>query len=215
VALQQESNRQLIQQRINFFRLPVLLIFLILAARLWQLQIIHGSEYAMKAERNRVRAIELVAPRGTISDRDGVPLVENRPSFDVLLYRESMKDQAATIRFLQEKLGISPEEVEARFRRGKRAGFYRPIIIKEDAGMQDISVIEAHRADHPEVQLGLEPRRLYHYGKLAAHLLGYVGEVSEEELDENVFPDAKPGSLVGRSGVERTYNQSLVGKSDF
>jgi penicillin-binding protein 2 len=212
VALQQESNRQLIQQRMNLFRWPVLLIFLILSARLWQLQIIHGSEYAEKAERNRVRNIELVAPRGAILDRDGIPLVENRPSFDVLLYRESMKDQASTARFFEEKLGISPEELEARYRRSKRAGFYRPIIIKEDASMGDISIIEAHRADHPEVQLGLEPRRLYHYGKLAAHLLGYVGEVSEEELDKNVFPDAKAGSLVGRSGVERIYNQPLVGR---
>jgi len=93
VVLQQESNRQLIQQRLNFFRIPVLLIFLILAARLWQLQIIQGSEYVLKAERNRIRKIELVAPRGMISDRYRIPLVENRPSFDVLLYRESMKDQ--------------------------------------------------------------------------------------------------------------------------
>ena len=100
MVLQQESNRQLIQQRLNLFRLPVLLIFLILAARLWQLQIIQGSEYALKAEHNRIRTIELIAPRGTISDRNNIPLVENRPSFDVLLYREAMKDQADTIRFL-------------------------------------------------------------------------------------------------------------------
>jgi penicillin-binding protein 2 len=212
VALQQESNRQLVQQRMNLFRFPVLLIFLILVARLWQLQIIHGSEYAMKAERNRIRTIELVAPRGTISDRYGRPLVENRPSFDVLLYRESMKDQSSTIRFLKEKLGISAEEVEMRFRRSKKTAFYRPIIIKEDASMEEISIIEAHKGDHPEIQLGLEPRRLYSYGTLASHLLGYVGEVSEEELDKDLFPSAKPGSLVGQSGVERTYNQFLVGK---
>ena len=88
MALQQESNRQLIQQRLNLFRLPVVLIFLILAARLWQLQIIQGSEYALRAERNRIRTIQLVAPRGTIADRNNTPLVENRPSFNVVLYRE-------------------------------------------------------------------------------------------------------------------------------
>jgi len=212
VALQQESNKQLIQRRLNLFRFPILLIFLILGARLWQLQIIHGAEYALKAEQNRIRTIELVAQRGTISDRNRIPLVENRPSFDVLVYRESMKDQDATIRFLTEKIGVRKEDLTARFRRSRKAGFYRPIIVKEDARMEDISIIESHKRAHPEIQLSLEPRRLYHYGKLAAHLLGYVGEVTEDQLVKNTFPGAKAGSLVGQSGVERIYNQFLVGK---
>ncbi len=212
MVLQQESNRQLIQERLNFFRIPILLIFGILAARLWQLQIIQGSEYVLKAERNRIRPIELVAPRGTIADRYGRPLVENRPSFDVLLYRESMKDQAATVRLLVEKLGMQPQEIEMRLQRNKSVGLYHPIILKEDASIEDISVIESHRRDYPEIQLGREPRRLYHYGKLAAHLLGYVGEISESELSQNAFPGAKSGSLVGQSGVERIYNQLLAGK---
>jgi penicillin-binding protein 2 len=211
VVLQQESNRQLIQQRLNFFRIPALLVFLVLGARLWQLQIIQGSEYVLKAERNRIRTIELFAPRGTISDRHNIPLVENRPSFDVLLYRESMKDLAATAQFLAERLAIPPEELKEKLRRNKASGLYHPIVLKEDAGMQDISVIEAHRRDHPEIQLGPEPRRLYHYGTLAAHLLGYVGEISEEDLANNTFPGAKSGSLVGQSGVERIYDRLLAG----
>jgi len=211
VVLQQESNRQLIQQRLFFFRIPVLLIFLILAARLWQLQIIQGSEYARKAEHNRIRTIELVAPRGTIADRNGTPLAENRSSFDVLLYREAIKDPDSTTRFLTEKLGIEPQNLASMLSRSKSSGLYRPIVIKEDAGMEDISIIEAHRRDHPEIQLGPEPRRLYHYGKVAAHLLGYVGEISEPELKSNAIPGAKSGSIVGQSGIERTYNQILTG----
>ncbi len=212
MVLQQESNRQLIQQRLNLFRLPVLFVFLILAARLWQLQIIQGAEYAVKAERNRIRTIELFAPRGTISDRFNTPLVENRPSFDVLLYREAMKDKAATIRFLVEKFSMKSEDIEAKLRRNKGTGLYRPILLKEDAGMTDISLIEAHRRDHPEIQLGPEPRRLYRYGKLAAHLIGYVSEISEQELAARTFPGAATRSLVGQTGVERIYNQLLVGK---
>jgi penicillin-binding protein 2 len=212
LLLQKESNRQLILQRLNLFRLPVLLIFLILGARLWQLQIIKGAEYERKAERNGIRTIELVAPRGVIFDRHHTPLVENRSSFDVLLYREWIKDADATKRFLAEKLSIRPENLENALRRGKESGLYRPIIIKEDAGMMDISVIEAHRMEHPEIQLGSEPRRLYHYGKLAAHILGYVGEISEQDLKGNLFPGARAGSLVGQSGVERTYNAVLAGK---
>jgi penicillin-binding protein 2 len=212
VTLQQESNRQLIQQRLNLFRIPVLLIFLILGARLWQLQIIQGAEYALKAERNRIRTIRLVAPRGTISDRKNIPLVENRPSFDILLYREAVKDQAETERFIIEKLGVAPEDLQDRLRRGKNTGLYHPIVIKEDVGIEDISVIEGHRRDHPEIQLGPEPRRLYHYGKLAAHVLGYVGEITEKELAANQYPGIAAGSVIGQSGVERSYNQILIGK---
>jgi penicillin-binding protein 2 len=212
MVVQQETNKQLIQQRINLCRLPVLLVFFLMAARLWQLQVIQGSEYALKAEHNRIRTIELLAPRGTISDRNNIPLVENRPSFDVLLYREEVKDKEATARFLAEKLGIPPEEFEAKLRRSKSSGLYHPILIKEDAGMQDISVIEAHKRDHPEIQLGPQPRRLYHYGKLAAHLLGYVGEISEQDLGSDAFPGSRVGSLVGQAGIERAYNNVLIGK---
>jgi penicillin-binding protein 2 len=204
VVLKQESNRQLIQQRLNRFRLPVLLIFLILAARLWQLQIIQGSEYVLKAENNRIRTIELIAPRGTISDRHGIPLVENRSSMDVVLYRESMKDLAETSRFMTEKLGIKPEDLEARLRRDGSGGLYRPIVVKEDAGMEDISVIEAHRRDHPEIQLHPEPRRLYHKA-IPQPICSDMSAGFEQELKNNLFPEPS-GSLVGQSGVERTYN---------
>jgi penicillin-binding protein 2 len=128
VALQQETNKQLIQQRLNLFRIPALLIFFLLAARLWQLQIIQGPEYALKAEHNRIRTIELLAPRGTISDRYKIPLVENRPSFDVLLYREEIKD--TTKLFLIEKLGVNPEDLDKRvlssnrYQRRRRDGRY-------------------------------------------------------------------------------------------
>ncbi len=212
VVLQQDANKQLIQQRLNLFRLPVLAIFFLLAARLWQLQIIQGNEYALKAEHNRIRSIELLAPRGAISDRNKTPLVENRPSFDVLLYREEIKDMDATKLFITEKLGVDAEDLASKLRRSKSSGLYRPILIKEDAGMEDISIIEAHRSDHPEVQLGPEPRRLYHHGKLAAHLLGYVGEISEQDLNANAFPGSRVGSLVGKTGIERTYDSILTGK---
>ncbi len=210
MTLQQETNKQFIQQRLNLFRLPVLLIFFVLAARLWQLQIIQGSEYALKAEHNRIRTIELLAPRGAISDRNKIPLVENRPSFDVLLYREEI--QSTTKQFLVDQLGVTREDLEDKLSRSKKSGSYHPIVIKEDAGMEDISIIEAHRRDHPEVQLGPEPRRLYHYGKLAAHLLGYVGEISELDLEKKVFPGSKVGSLIGKTGIERIYNKYLAGK---
>jgi len=212
VSLNPESSKQIIRQRLNYLYIPIGLLFLILGARLWQLQIIQGSDYAARAERNRIRTIQLVAPRGTILDRNGSPLVENRPSYNILLYRESIRDQRDSDSFITGTLRISLEELESRLRRNKGSGLYQPIVLKEDVGISDISIVETHRRDHPEVQLGPEPRRLYRYGRLAAHVLGYMGEVSEEELEKNIFPDARIGSMVGKSGAERTYNGNLVGK---
>ena len=189
----------------------MLLVFLVFGARLWQLQIIQGYDHTLQAERNRVRHIPVIAPRGAIFDRYGVPLVENRPSFDVLLYREDMKDRALTTRFIVEKLRVSPESLERQLSRNKNAPLYRPIIVKEDVGMDDISVIETYRKEYPEIRLGHEHRRLYNYGNLAAHVLGYLGEVSEKELKSGDFPNARPGSLVGRTGVEKSYNNILMG----
>jgi penicillin-binding protein 2 len=211
VTLQPETNRQLVQQRLGLLFYPILLLFLLLAARLWQLQILQGSEYAHLADRNRVRTIQIVAPRGTISDRNNIPLVENRPSFNILLYRESMKNYEATAAFLTERLGVNREELKARLERSRSSGLYRPVVIKEDIGIADLSVVESHKRDHPEIQLGPEPRRLYRHGRLAAHALGYVGEITEDDINSNSFPGLKPGDLVGKSGVERTYNQALFG----
>lgn len=209
--LQADSNRQLIQQRLNFFYVPIIAVTVILAVRLWQLQILNGAEYALLAEKNRIRTIQVVAPRGTITDRNGTPLVENRPSFNILLYRESVANIEATSAFVTSKIGVSPEALSSILSRGKATPLYHPIVIKEDVGIDDISVVEAHKQEHPELQLGPEPRRLYRYGALGAHVVGYVSEVSADELAKGVFPGARVGSLVGKFGVERTYNERLTG----
>ncbi len=111
MSLQPESNRQQIQQRLVWIFYPMAGLFLLLGARLWQLQILDGAEYALRAERNRVRTIQIVAPRGTISDRNNTPLVENRPSFNILLYRESIKDLPSTTAFITQKLGVRPDDL--------------------------------------------------------------------------------------------------------
>ncbi len=212
MTLQTEPNRQHFHQRLNILSIVVILTFGFMGARLWQLQIVRGSALAQRAEQNRIRTIQIVAPRGTITDRSNSILVENRPSFNLLLYRESVKDFADTSNFIIEKLGVKPDELVARMRRNRTSGVYRPIVIKEDVGIEDISIVEAHRRDHPEIQLGPEPRRLYRYGKTAAHVLGYVGEVSEDELTGNLVPGARTGDLIGKSGLEKTYNKCLTGQ---
>jgi len=213
VKLQLESNRQPIQRRLYWLYPAVILIFVLLGVRLWWLQILQGAEYARLAEQNRIRSIQVVAPRGPILDRNGLPLVDNRPSMNILLDRELMSDPASTRAFVTARLAISAEDFEAQLRRARRAGPYHPIVIKEDVGIEDVSVVESHKREHPELQLGPAPRRLYRYGNLGAHVLGYVGEVSEDDLSNNVFPGIQSGDMVGRTGVERVYNQCLTGQN--
>lgn len=213
VKLQPESNRQAFQRRLNWLYPPIVLVFALLGVRLWWLQILQGSEYERLAEQNRIRSIQVVAPRGPILDRNRVPLVDNRPSLNIILYRELTKDLAATTAFVTEKLGVSADDLAAQLRRNRRAGTYQPIVIKEDVGIEGVSVVEAYKRDHPEIQLGPEPRRLYRFGNLAAHVLGYVGEISEKELTGNAFPGVQGGELVGKAGVERIYNQVLTGQN--
>jgi penicillin-binding protein 2 len=213
VKLQPESNRQAIQRRLHWLYPPVLVIFLLLGVRLWWLQILRGAEYARLAEQNRMRSIQVVAPRGPILDRNRVLLVDNRPSLNVVLCRELMKDLAATTSFVTEQLGIPETDFAAQLRRNRRAGTYQPIVIKEDVGIHEVSIVEAHKREHPEIQLGPAPRRLYKYDNLAAHVLGHVGEISEQDLSGNDFPGVQGGETVGRAGVERSYNQCLMGQN--
>ena len=209
--LQADSSKQLVQQRLNLFYVPIIAVGALLAVRLWQLQILSGAEYTLLAEKNRIRTIQVVAPRGTITDRNGIPLVENRPSFNILLYRESVTNTDETAAFVTARLGISQEDFSAILSRSKALPVYHPIVIKEDVGIDDISVVEAHKQEHPELQIDREPRRLYRYGQVGAHVVGYVSEVSGDELAKGTFPGARVGSLVGKFGVERTYNDKLTG----
>jgi penicillin-binding protein 2 len=211
VKLQLETNRQPIQRRLNWLYPPLILVFAVLGVRLWWLQILQGAEYTRMAEQNRIRSIQVVAARGPILDRNRTPLVDNRPSLNIVLYRELMKDLPATTEFITRNLAVPADELAAQLRRHKRSGTYQPIVIKEDVGIEDVSVVESHKREHPEIQLQPEPRRLYRFNNLAAHVLGYVGEISEDDLVKNVFPGVQGGELVGRAGVERTYNQCLMG----
>ncbi|MGD0308892.1 MAG: penicillin-binding protein 2 [Acidobacteriota bacterium] len=213
VKLQLEIGRQAIQQRLNWLFYPVILIFALFAVRLWELQILQGAEYARLADQNRIRSVQVMAPRGPILDRFGVPLVENRPSLNIVLDREMMKDPAGTADFINQKLGISTEDLAVLLHRGKRAGPFHPIAIKDDVGIEEVSVVEAHKREHPEIQLEPVPRRLYRFGSLAAHVLGYVSSVTEDDLADEVFPGIQSGDVVGRTGVERTYNQCLMGQN--
>jgi len=189
----------------------ILGIFLILAYGLWRLQVMQSDFYSLAAERNRIRNVPVLAPRGRILDREGRTIVDNYPSFSALLLRDSSRDLAADADLISQGLHLDPNEVRARIRRFASMPQYQPIFLKEDITPDELQFIEAHRNELPELDTIMAHRRLYPRNGFMAHLVGYVGEVTDDMLNQPQFELYNPGDVVGISGVERQYNTLLMG----
>src|SRR5579864_3221897 len=189
----------------------ILAIFLVLAYGLWRLQVMQSDYYALAAEKNRIRNVPILAPRGKILDRNGRTIVDNYPSFSALLLRDSTRDLTADADLIAQGLHLDPNEVRARVRRFASMPQYQPIFLKEDITPDELQFIEAHRNELPELDTIMSHRRLYPRNGFMAHLIGYVGEVSEDMLNQPQFELYNAGDVVGISGVERQYNNLLMG----
>src|SRR5271167_559785 len=197
--------------RLTAVQYIVLLIFLLLAYGLWRLQVMHSGEYALLAEKNRVRNVPILAPRGKILDREGRIIVDNYPSFSALLLRDSARDLNADAAAIAKGLHLNPDEVRQRIRRFSSMPQYQPIFLKEDITPDELAFIEAHKNELPELETIMAHRRLYPRNGFMAHLIGYVGEVSEDMLNQPQFELYTAGDVVGVSGVEKQYNNILMG----
>src|SRR5271157_3102237 len=191
----------------------ILAVFLVLAYRLWQLQVMRSDYYSLAAERNHTREIPVLAPRGKILDRNGRTIVDNYPSFTALLLRDSSRDLNADADLIARGLHLDPNEVRARIRHFATMPQYQPIFLKEDITPDDLQFIDSHRNELPELDTIMSHRRLYPRNGFMAHLIGYVGEVSEDMLNQPGFELYSPGDVVGRSGVEYQYNSLLMGQN--
>lgn len=206
------NDTKFAQLKIAFFQYLALGIFLLLATGFWRLQIQHPAYYAELAEQNRIRSLPLLAPRGRILDREGRLIVMNKPSFSILLLREQQsKNLEQHLPAIAAGLNIDLEDLRTRMRKFRSAAGWVPVTIKEDASTEDLAFLESHRDDLPELEVVMVQRRQYPRNGFAAHLLGYVGEVSETELDLPEFAAYDQGAVVGKSGIERQYNDILMG----
>jgi len=190
-------------------------VFVVLLAGFAYLQLVQSPRYLDLAERNRVRLIPLVAPRGRILDRDGRLIVDNRSSYSVALLRENTKNLSLSIDAIAAGLGLDRAAVQERITKFKNTPSFQPIIIKEDAATADVAFVEAHRLEYPELEIILLPRRNYPKNGMAAHLLGYVGDVTPDMLGSKEYPNLQAGDVVGKSGIEQTYNDFLTGKDGY
>src|SRR5947207_1359668 len=205
-------------EKVSPFRLTavqyiILVIFLVLAYGLWRLQVVQSDFYAALAEKNKTREVPILAPRGKILDRDGRVVVDNYPSFTALLLRDSTRDLAADADLIAQGLHLDPKEVHERLRKFAGTPQYQPIYLKEDITQDELAFIEAHRNELPELDTIVAHRRVYPRNGFMAHLVGYVGEVSEQMLNQAQWELYNPGDVVGKSGVELEYNPVLMGKN--
>ncbi|MBO0911801.1 MAG: penicillin-binding protein 2 [Acidobacteria bacterium] len=197
--------------RLSAVQYAILGMFLFLAFGLWRLQVSQSDYYSAAAERNRIREVPILAPRGKILDRSGRTIVDNYPSFTALIMRDSSRDLDKDVNLIAAGLHIDTEEVRDKIRRFAWMPQYQPIYLKEDITPDETAFVEAHKSELPELSTIMAYRRLYPRKGFLAHLIGYVGEVSEDMLNQPQFELYNPGDVVGKSGVELQYNQLLMG----
>jgi len=200
----------LLRTRAGILGYGVAVILCVLGFGFWQLQVVQSSHYSDLAERNRIKEIRLVAPRGKIYDRNHKILADNRPSYNITYIREHTPHAVEeTVAMLSAGIGVSREELLTKINRKRKDPPYQPVTLKEDVGVADLAFVMGHSLELPEVNVEFQPRRLYREGELAAHALGYIGEVTEAQLLES--PDLKSRDQVGKAGLELIYDAMLRG----
>jgi penicillin-binding protein 2 len=190
----------------------ILIMMLVLVGGLWRLQVLGGDNWRVLAAQNRIRKVPVMAARGKLLDREGRLLVDNYPSVSCFLLREQSRTLDADLPLIAKGLNLDLDQLRNTLHRFRLAPGYQPIPIKQDISPDEQAFIEAHRNELPELETVDEERRLYPRDGFAAHLIGYVGEVSEEMLNDPKYAYYEPGDVVGRAGVEQTYDELLRGQ---
>src|SRR6267142_3489790 len=203
------EDRRRLTTRLTILQYLITVIFSVLAVSFWVLQVVEHAMFEEMAENHHQRTLALRAPRGLVLDRDGKVLVENRQSYSISIVREHTKDINRTIRLLAAVLGIDEAGVRTIVDRHRREPSYRPITIVQDATLAQVAAVRARRLDFelPDIVVEQVPTRQYPE-TMAAHLFGYVGEVSDAQVSDGEG-GLKSGDIVGQSGVEKWYNAML------
>jgi penicillin-binding protein 2 len=197
--------------RARIARWVAALVILGLAVQFFRVQILKGTTYALRSEDNRIRSLPLPAARGTIYDRNGAVIAENVPGYSIAVLPLSIDSLRVALEELAVVLGHSNEKIDA-LMETYRQHPNRPITVESDATFAEVSAIEEHRAHLPGgIVIEAAPKRHYPFGELLAHVIGYIAEISDEELALPEFEDYGPGRLVGQTGVERVYDRQLAG----
>ncbi len=202
----------MLKKRIDIATAVIIFFIAILIARLWFLQIHEGADFVEQSESNRIRVQDIAAPRGNILDRHGNMLLTTRPRFNVVWTREDAPDPEAVIKRLAKILDEDISALLDRIRAGADHPRYMPTRLKEDIDWKTLVYIENNNYDLPGVRIEILPSRDYLYGDLASHLIGYLGEISPEELEKRKSEGFESGDQIGKMGVEKLYEKVLRGE---
>jgi len=205
-----ESEHKLPQSRLAIVSYLIVGIVGFLLLGFWKLQVVDSDRYTQLAERNRIRTIPIIAPRGKMLDREGRVLVDNYPSFGVLLLRDNAEDLERYLPAIAEGLSIPLETLQREVDAAQSLPKFQPLMIKPEASPADIAFIESHRDDLPVLEMLMVHRRRYFPNGFMAHASGYVGEVSAQQVEAS-NGRLRPGDIVGKTGLERQYNDRLMG----
>jgi penicillin-binding protein 2 len=205
------DDRRSVGLRLAVIQYATAVVFVALMVSFWLLQVADHGKYREMAENNHLRTIPLRAPRGVLLDRGGRVLVENRYSFNISIVREQVGDLDDSIRVLAAVSGEDEAAIREIVRRRRREPSFRPIVVIEDATFAQVVAVSARKLELPGVVVQQVPTRRYPSDELAAHLFGYVGEVTESQLGRPEFGSLQPGAIVGQAGVEQAFNARLMG----
>jgi penicillin-binding protein 2 len=200
------------KQRITGVIICVLAAFVVLFIRLIYLQVIMGDEYRRLSLNNSIRLQSIDPPRGRLYDRNSDLLVDNRPSFDVNITLKDAEPLQRTLAKLSRHLQTPADTLLLQIKRTRGASAYQPRLLKQDVGRNTLAAIEVNKFNLPGVSVDVNLRRHYIYGRMAAHLIGYLSEISPAELKSGLYPDSRSGDLIGKFGAEKVYENSLRGK---
>lgn len=204
------NDQKIPQGRLSLFSYLSAACVVLLLIGFWNLQVMQSEHFSDLAERNGIRSLPIIAPRGAMLDREGRVLVDSYPSFSILLLRDNPKLLEKSLPEIEEGLGISKEDLEQQLDAAKNEPKFLPVIIKPAASEADRAFVDSHRADLPVLDMMMVQRRRYPHDQMLANTIGYVGEISPQELEKN--PDRfKPGDIVGKAGLEKEYNDQIVG----
>lgn len=198
-------------RRIIWLSFAASFLFFLLLSRLWYLQVIDADNLLDQSENNRLRFVPVAAPRGAILDRNGKVLVSNTPSFSVAVIPQDVKDKELLINNLARYLNLDPRDIEQKWNKGQGRAKYYPLVVASNITRDQMEFLEENRLALSGVNIEMKPVRAYPYGQLAAHLLGYLGEVSEDELGMERYQDYNAGDYTGKSGIERNWENYLHG----
>jgi len=205
------ADSEWFRQRLTLVLICLFATFAALFLRLFQLQVLQGQELRRLSENNCIRLQSIDPSRGLIYDQTGKMVVDNRPSFNLSVVLKDARPVEPTLRRLARVMGMPSDTFVEKIKKDKNRVSYKPILLKQDIGRDALAAVEVHKYELPGIRVDVKPKRQYIARESAAHLLGYLSEISPNELSDEDCVGCRQGDLIGKFGVEKTYEKMLRG----